>query len=221
MSPRHKKPILPKFPSLDHEKDLWVQGYRIVAGLDEAGRGAWAGPVYAGAVVLPNDERVCEVLDGVRDSKQMTARQRERMQGCIRSVAISWGVAFASAEEIDAIGILPATCLAMHRAINELAYPPAHLLVDYITLDECGCPQISLAYGDCLSLSIAAASILAKTERDAYMVRLDMDHPAYGFAQHKGYGTPQHRAALDENGPCLIHRKTYKPIQALLEKEVD
>lgn len=221
MNPRRKKPVLPKFPTLEYEKDLWVQGFRIVAGLDEAGRGAWAGPVFAAAVVLPNDERVCEVLDGVRDSKQMTARQRERMQGCIRSVSISWGVASASSEEIDEIGILPATCLAMRRAIDELAYPPVHLLVDYITLDECGCPQFSLAYGDCLSLSIAAASVLAKTERDAYMVRLDADYPEYGFAQHKGYGTPQHRAALDEKGPCPIHRKTYKPVRALLEKDAD
>ena len=221
MNPRRKKPVLPKFPTLEYEKDLWVQGFRIVAGLDEAGRGAWAGPVFAAAVVLPNDERVCEVLDGVRDSKQMTARQRERMQGCIRSVSISWGVASASSEEIDEIGILPATCLAMRRAIDELAYPPVHLLVDYITLDECGCPQLSLAYGDCLSLSIAAASVLAKTERDAYMVRLDADYPEYGFAQHKGYGTPQHRAALDEKGPCPIHRKTYKPVRALLEKDAD
>jgi ribonuclease HII len=221
MNPRRKKPVLPKFPTLEYEKDLWVQGFRIVAGLDEAGRGAWAGPVFAAAVVLPNDERVCEVLDGVRDSKQMTARQRERMQGCIRSVSISWGVASASSEEIDEIGILPATCLAMRRAIDELAYPPVHLLVDYITLDECGCPQLSLAYGDCLSLSIAAASVLAKTERDAYMVRLDADYPEYGFAQHKGYGTPQHRAALDEKGPCPIHRKTYKPVRTLLEKDAD
>ena len=220
MSPRRKKPTLPKFPTLEYEKDLWVQGYRNVAGLDEAGRGAWAGPVFAAAVVLPNDERICDLLAGVRDSKQMTARQRERWPGCIRSASVSWGVASASAEEIDEIGILPATCLAMRRAIEELAYPPAHLLVDYITLDECGCPQLSLPYGDCLSLSIAAASVLAKTERDAHMMRLEADYPGYGFAKHKGYGTPQHRAALDELGPCPIHRKTYQPVRMRLEKDV-
>jgi ribonuclease HII len=217
MKRKRKLPVLPEFPTLDYEKDLWVQGYRIVAGLDEAGRGAWAGPVYAAAVVLPNDERVCGLLAGVRDSKKMTAKQREHWQGCIRSVSISWAVASAAEGEIDEIGILPATCLAMRRAIDELAYPPAHLLVDYITLDECGCPQVSLAYGDCLSLSIAAASVLAKTARDAFMVDLDSKYPSYGFARHKGYGTPQHQQALQEKGPCEVHRKSYAPIRALLE----
>jgi ribonuclease HII len=214
---RRNAPVLPKYPTLDYEKDLWVQGFRLVAGLDEAGRGAWAGPVFAAAVVLPNDERVCGILDGVRDSKKMTPNQRERMVGCIRSVSISWGVASSTNEEIDQIGILPATCLAMRRAIDELAYPPMHLLADYITLDECGCPQISLAYGDCLSLSIAAASVLAKVSRDAHMVALGDSNPGYGFARHKGYGTRQHQQALAKLGPSVVHRQSYKPIRALLE----
>ena len=218
MAFNREKPMLPKFPTLEYEKDLWMQGYRVIAGLDEAGRGAWAGPVFAAAVVLPNDERVCDLLSGVRDSKMMTPKQRERWQGCIRSASISWGIASASSSEIDDIGILPATCLAMRRAIDELAYPPMHLLVDYITLDECGCPQLSMAHGDCLSLSIAAASVLAKTARDAYMVELDEQYPGYGFAQHKGYGTAMHREALEFLLPCEIHRQSYAPVLALLPK---
>ena len=160
-------------PTLEYEKQLWAQGARIVAGVDEAGRGAWAGPVFAAAVVLPTDERVCALLHGVRDSKQMTARQRERWQDCIKSASVAWAVASASHQEIDQLGILPATYLAMQRAVRGLRNPPQHILVDYVHIPGCGEPQTSLPKGDCLCLSIAAASVLAKTTRDAFMRALD------------------------------------------------
>lgn len=208
--------MLPEKPNLSYEKQLWEEGYRVIAGLDEAGRGAWAGPVYAAAVVLPNDDRVCDLLSGVRDSKQMTAQQRERYEGCIKSVSITWAVGFASEGEIDELGIVPATCLAMQRAIDELVYPPNYLLIDYIPLNDCACPQLSLPKGDCQSLSIAAASVLAKTSRDAYMVAQDKEYPGYGFARHKGYGTAQHRAALNTIGPTEFHRKTFRPVSEMI-----
>ena len=210
---RGRSPIvLPIKPNLFFEKQLWGEGFRVIAGLDEAGRGAWAGPVYAAAIALPNDDLVFRVLDGVRDSKQMTARQRARYEGCIKSVSIAWGVGSASEGEIDQLGIVPATCLAMQRAIDELVYPPNHLLIDYISMRDCACPQLSLPKGDCRSLSIAAASVLAKTTRDAFMIAQDANYPGYGFARHKGYGTALHRAALKELGPTPFHRKSFKPI---------
>jgi len=214
---RGRSPIvLPIKPNLFFEKQLWGEGFRVIAGLDEAGRGAWAGPVYAAAIALPNDNHVFRVLDGVRDSKQMTARQRARYEGCIKSVSIAWGVGSASEGEIDQLGIVPATCLAMQRAIDELVYPPNHLLIDYISMRDCACPQLSLPKGDCRSLSIAAASVLAKTTRDAFMIAQDANYPGYGFARHKGYGTALHRAALKELGPTPFHRKSFKPIAELL-----
>jgi ribonuclease HII len=206
---------IPERPNLDYEWELWGKGFRVVAGLDEAGRGAWAGPVFAAAVALPQDERVCQLLSGVRDSKQMTALQRERWQGCIRSVAVAWGVGSASAAEIDERGILPATCLAMQRALDELAFPATYLLLDYISLHDCACPQLSMPKGDCQSLSIAAASVLAKTARDAHMAALDGIFPGYGLARHKGYGTARHRAALESLGPCAEHRRSFRPIREM------
>jgi ribonuclease HII len=203
-------------PTLEYEKQLWAQGARIVAGVDEAGRGAWAGPVFAAAVVLPTDERVCALLHGVRDSKQMTARQRERWQDCIKSAAVAWAVSSASNQEIDEFGILPATCLAMQRAVRALRNPPQHLLVDYVHIPGCGEPQTSLPKGDCLCLSIAAASVLAKTARDAFMRALDAEYPGYGFAAHKGYGTARHHQALLELGANAVHRKSFKPVAFLI-----
>jgi len=215
--PARKTYTIPEKPSLEFEHQLWEEGFRIVAGLDEAGRGAWAGPVFAAAVVLPADDRVLRLLDGVRDSKRMTPRQRERYVDCIQSASVSWAVAQSSCAEIDQMGIIEATCLAMDRAMNALAYPPAHLLVDYIQIRDCACPQLSLPKGDCRSLSIAAASVLAKTARDAHMVKTAERYPAYGFARHKGYGTRQHRAALMELGLCEIHRRSFRPMKEMLE----
>lgn len=208
---------IPEKPTLEYEHQLWEEGFNVVAGLDEAGRGAWAGPVFAAAVVLPKDDRVLRLLDGVRDSKRMTPLQRSKYLDCIKSTSVAWTVASADNQEIDEMGIVPATCLAMQRAIDELIYNPAYLLVDYIQIRDCACPQLSLAKGDCRSLSIAAASVLAKTARDAFMVALDKDYPDYGFARHKGYGTPQHQKAIKEFGPCKIHRMTFKPLKQFYE----
>ncbi len=213
--PRRKSIPIPDRPNLDHEQRLWGEGFRVVAGLDEAGRGAWAGPVYAAAVALPQDERVCQLLSGVRDSKRMTALQRDRWQDCIKSISVAWAVGSASAAEIDAQGILPATCLAMQRALDQLVYSPTYLLLDYIALDSCSCPQLSMPKGDCRSLSIAAASVLAKTARDACMAELETGFPGYHFSRHKGYGTALHRAALEKLGPCAEHRRSFRPVSEM------
>jgi len=218
--PRNKVTDLPKKPHIEYEKQLWADGFQIVAGLDEAGRGAWAGPVFAAAVVLPNDERICNLLTGVRDSKRMTARQRSHWESCIKSASIAWAVGSTSNEEIDQIGIVPATCLAMQRALSQISNPPSYLLVDYIHIADCSSPQLSIPKGDCQSLSIAAASVLAKTSRDALMIQLDEQYPGYGFSQHKGYGTSMHFKALEELGPCSIHRKSFRPIlQAMMSEK--
>jgi ribonuclease HII len=219
--PRQIIANLPLKPDLKFEKELWGEGFHVIAGLDEAGRGAWAGPVYAGAVVLPSDERICELLSGVRDSKQMTPRERWRWEGCIKSASIAWAVGSASESEIDESGIVEATCLAMQRALDQLVYPPDHLLIDYISLHDCKCPQLSLPKGDCQSLSIAAASVLAKTARDAFMVSLDSRYPGYAFARHKGYGTLNHQIALNTLGISTIHRKTFRPIAVRLNPQLD
>jgi len=159
---------------------------------------------------------VIKLLGGVQDSKRMTPLQRNRWQGCIKSATISWTIGSSTHQEIDKLGIVPATCLAMQRAIDEMVYEPTYLLVDYIQISSCACPQISLPKGDCRSLSIAAASVLAKTARDAYMVELDKRFSGYGFARHKGYGTRQHYAALAELGPCPVHRYSFRPIKDMV-----
>jgi len=207
----------PPLPDLSQENALWEVGIHRIAGVDEAGRGAWAGPVAAGAVVFFPDGDLCTRLPGVRDSKQMTAGERELWAGIIREVALDWGVGFASREEIDTLGIVPATRLAMQRAVEKLAILPQHLLVDFLTLPEIAIPQTPLVKGDARSLSIAAASVLAKTARDAWMAELDARYPGYGFARHKGYGTPGHRLVLSQLGCCEEHRQTYEPIARLEE----
>ena len=204
---------LPSHPTLDQEKKLWQQGYQSIAGLDEAGRGAWAGPVFAAAVILPCDSHIQDLLSGVNDSKKLTARQRERWQGCIKAASLDWAVGSASNLEIDEIGIAAASRLAMLRALQQLRYKADHLLIDYISLPESDLPQSSLPKGDAHCLSIAAASILAKTARDALMIELDSSYPAYGFARHKGYGTAAHRAALKQVGLCEIHRSSFRPMK--------
>ncbi|MCD6577440.1 MAG: ribonuclease HII [Anaerolineaceae bacterium] len=211
----HETHTIPKRPTLKYEKQLWGGGFRIVAGLDEAGRGAWAGPVYAAAVVLPIDNRIKKLLNGVRDSKCMTPLQRDHWKNCIKSSAMTWAVGSATHKEIDMLGILPATYLAMQRALDELLYKPTYLLIDYIQIPSCACPQLPLPKGDCRSLSIASASVLAKTARDAYMQELDQLYPSYGFARNKGYGTAQHRAALAKLRPCPVHRYSFRPIKSI------
>ena len=204
---------IPPSPTIDFELALWQSGLLLVAGLDEAGRGAWAGPVSAGAVILPADPRVLARLDGVRDSKEMPPHARVEFAARVRNEAAAWGVGFASHAEIDTLGILPATRLAMTRALQACGMAATALLIDALRLPGVDLPQTALIKGDARSLSIAAASILAKTERDARMLELDALWPGYGFARHKGYGTAAHRAALDERGPCPVHRFSFAPLR--------
>jgi ribonuclease HII len=185
---------------------------RPVCGVDEAGRGPWAGPVSAGAVILdPND-----LPTGLNDSKKLTHAQRERLEVEIKARALAWGVGFASVEEIDALNILKATGLAMRRAVEAMASPPAFALVDGNYAFPLPCPVKTVVKGDSLSCSIAAASILAKVARDRLMVALDADYPGYGFAMHKGYHAPVHVEALRRLGPCAIHRTSWAPIRLVL-----
>jgi ribonuclease HII len=217
MKPRRKfnPDLLPERPNLDFEDALWRQGIAWVAGVDEAGRGALAGPVAAGAVVLPPDQpELMLKLTGVRDSKVMSAKDREIWGAEIKAAALAWGVGMASPAEIDAVGIVPATCLAVSRALANLEVSPQHVLVDYLTLPEVICPQTPLVKGDARSLSIAAAAILAKTARDAVLVELGESFPGYSFAKNKGYGTAAHRRAIAAQGPCSQHRRTFSPVNA-------
>jgi ribonuclease HII len=200
---------IPPRPDLAFEMQLWERGVQYVAGVDEAGRGALAGPVAAGAVILPADPGLMNHLNGVRDSKQMTPTERELWAEQIKRAAQAYAVGFAGHREIDTLGIVPATRLAVKRALQGLRLPPQHLLVDFLELPEIEVPQTNLVKGDQRSLSIAAASILAKTERDALLRQLDLIYPGYGFAQHKGYGTPAHRLALGRLGPSPIHRLSF------------
>jgi ribonuclease HII len=203
-------------PSLVHEKRLWDAGYRCIAGLDEAGRGAWAGPVVAAAVILPpHKPQLAESLSGVRDSKTLTAARREVLLDAIEQHALAWGVGVVSPREIDVGGIVPATCEAMALALQSLSTPADHLLIDYLSLPDFALPQLSLPQGDALILSVAAASIVAKVHRDRMMSALDAQFPGYGFGQHKGYGTPQHQAALSSLGPSAVHRLSFAPLQRL------
>jgi len=198
-----------KFPTLNFEQDLWKAGFIRIAGVDEAGRGSWAGPVCAAAVILPPDPSLKQRLDRVRDSKLMTPLSREAWAPRIRAAAMAWGVGFASAQEIDALGILPATKLAATLALAALSLFPDYLLTDYLIFPNIELPQTALIKGDQLSLSIAAASVLAKTARDARMRELDGQYPGYGFARHKGYGTRLHQQAIRQLGFCEIHRKSF------------
>ena len=201
------------FPTLALEILLIESAGGPVCGVDEAGRGPWAGPVSAGAVILNPDD----LPAGIDDSKALTHARREALEIEIKARALAWGVGFASVEEIDQLNILHATGLAMRRAIEALAVPPAAALVDGNYRFKLPCPIQTVVKGDSLSLSIAAASILAKTARDRLMVELDETYPGYGFAGHKGYNAPIHSAALKALGPCPAHRRSWAPIRALLE----
>lgn len=213
--PRPSAVKAPAHPDLGLEINLWSAGLALVAGLDEAGRGAWAGPVFAAAVILPKDEDLLERLNGVRDSKQMTARQRGLWAERIRSAGQAWGIGQADSQEVDRLGIVPATRLAMERALQACGCQAEHLLIDALKLPQVEVPQSAVIKGDARSLSIAAASVLAKTARDALMKQLDQEYPGYGFGRHKGYGTAAHRAALERLGACDLHRMSFGPLRAL------
>lgn len=208
-------------PDLHLERSLLKEGYRLIAGVDEAGRGAWAGPVIAAAVILPLDKpQVLKELAaaGVNDSKQLTAKRRERLYHLIREKALAYGMGGVSARFIDKDGILTATRKAMQRAVSILPTQPEALLIDAVDLSSLvPLPQKFMPYGDALSLSIAAASILAKVSRDVFMAQLDDLYPGYQFARHKGYGTRLHRELLERAGPSIMHRHSFRPIAQLIQ----
>lgn len=185
-----------------------------VCGVDEAGRGPLAGPVYAAAVILDEANPVA----GLADSKKLTARRRERVAGEIRAKAAAWSIACASVEEIDALNILQASLLAMRRAVESLALVPGEVLVDGLHCPRLAVPVRAVVRGDATVAEIAAASILAKVARDAVMRELHDRFPQYGFDQHKGYPTPTHLAALRAHGVSSVHRRSYAPVRALLEE---
>lgn len=197
-------------PTLEFEKAYWQEGIDRVAGIDEAGRGALAGPVCAAAVILPKDLTLGETLRGVRDSKQMSPAQRELWAPRIKDAALTWGVGFATEEEIDMLGILRATKLAATRALGLSAVPAQALLSDALILPEIDLPQTALIKGDQRALSVAAASVLAKTSRDALLCQYEGEYPGYGFARHKGYGTRAHCLAVQRLGLCAIHRRSFR-----------
>ncbi|WP_179493330.1 ribonuclease HII [Granulicella arctica] len=201
------------------EQALRLRGFSRIAGVDEVGRGALFGPVVAAAVILPESlESLAE--SGLKDSKQMSQADRERLDLQVREMALAVSVAEVDAETIDRVNIYQATRLAMLLAVRGLTMEPDHLLIDAMRIDH-GCEQTRLVYGDALSLSIAAASVVAKVYRDALMRELDVVHPQYGLASHKGYGTPAHKRALVEHGPCVLHRKSFSPIGSMIQKKLE
>jgi ribonuclease HII len=194
------------------EQELWSTGITSIAGVDEAGMSPLAGPVVAGAVILPVGWRHV----GVDDSKKLDADERTHLAIQIKANAVAYGVGIVSPEEIDRINIYRAGLLAMKRAVEALGVVPQHLFIDARKLDDVPIPQKSIIHGDALSFSIAAASIIAKTTRDAIMIAYDLEHPGYGFARHKGYPVPEHYAALDTLGACPIHRRSFAPVRKAL-----
>jgi ribonuclease HII len=198
-----------------YERIAYQEGARFVAGVDEAGRGCLAGPVVAAAVILP--KRIA--LPGVNDSKQLTEAQREALFPTIQEQALSVGVGVISAEIIDRVNILQATYLAMEHAIANLTKQPDYLLLDAVSLSRVSIRQKGIKKGDSLSISIAAASIIAKVTRDHLMLDYAEQFQHYGFEGHKGYGTKQHREAIAAHGPCPIHRKTFRGVKEYLPPE--
>jgi len=204
-------------PTFDGERELNAQGYRLIAGIDEVGRGAIVGPVVAAAVILPLEVNI-PWLSLVRDSKQLSPKRREHLFELIQQTNVAIGIGVVPHTDIDKRGIVKATQMAMSRAVNQLLSTPDFLLIDALALPEVSLPQKSIVHGDQLSLSIACASIVAKVSRDRYMVELDSLYPDYGLARHKGYATKQHLLSLQQLGPCPIHRRSFAPVRRLLEK---
>jgi ribonuclease HII len=197
---------------LRFECELWERGVVHVGGVDEAGMAPLAGPVVAGACILPRDYRP----RGIDDSKQLDAKERERLAADIKASAVCWAIGTAEVEEIDRLNIYRAGLLALRRAVEALSTCPDHVLIDARKLPELRIAQTPIVHGDALSLTIAAASILAKTTRDDLMAELDQVHPGYGFARHKGYPTAEHFAALSTLGACPIHRRSFAPVRQAL-----
>ncbi len=197
---------------LAHERTARAEGFAAIAGVDEAGMAPLAGPVVAAAAILPEDCRPRE-LD---DSKKLDPETRERLAVEVKTVALAWAVGIATVDEIDRLNIYHAGLLAMRRAVEGLAARPDIVLVDARKIPGVALPQRPIVHGDALSLSIAAASVIAKTHRDALMCELDGRYPGYGFARHKGYPTPDHFAALEKLGACEVHRRSFGPVRVAL-----
>jgi ribonuclease HII len=194
---------------LDFEKQAWAEGFKFVAGVDEVGRGCLAGPVVAAACILDPSK---PLPNGIDDSKKLTAKRREQIAAELKENALAFAIGQIEAEEIDRINILEATKQAMLSAIAELEPTADFLLIDALQLKQSPLPQKAIIKGDTISASIAAASILAKTFRDSLMVEYDVEFPQYGFAGHKGYGAAVHLESLRSNGPCRLHRKTFRGV---------
>jgi ribonuclease HII len=212
-------PAMRTVPDLAAERALWGQGTTFVAGIDEVGRGPLAGPVAAGAVVLPPISRITgkfRWLRRVNDSKQLLPAVREELSGYIWEHALAAGVGFVAVSTIDRIGIAEASRQAWLGAIAELVVKPAHLLLDAFPLPACRLPQTPIIGGDGKSMSIACASIIAKVARDRWMAEQHAEYPGYGFVTNKGYATPEHFAALDRLGPCLLHRRSFSPVREMV-----
>ena len=202
-------------PTFQEEDALRQLGYRRVAGIDEAGRGPLAGPVVAAAVILPgNFEADWKPL--INDSKQLSPSLREELFLYITDIAVGIGIGMCDVQIIDSRGIVKATRLAMKRAVEQLTPVPDTLLIDYMSVPEIRIPQKGITHGDCLSFSIACASIIAKVTRDHLMIELDKTFPEYKFAEHKGYGTPEHLECLRRFGPSPIHRCSFQPVRELM-----
>jgi ribonuclease HII len=214
-------------PDVRWEREAWSAGKTTVAGVDEAGRGAWAGPLVAAAVILPRASvaraRLTRALSRAgtlaNDSKLLTADKRERVMHVLHDLNVPFAVACVESAEIDCIGLGPANRAAMCRAVSSLDPSPDHVLVDAFRLPELQCSHLPIVHGDALSVSIALASIVAKLHRDALMQQLDLVHEGYGFSSHKGYGTPAHQIALQKRGVSPIHRRSFAPIAKLLERD--
>jgi len=201
----------------EFERALWTQGMTRVAGVDEAGRGPLAGPVFAAAAILPSrwaEAGLPPELEGLNDSKQLTAAQREKFFAFLAACSeVQFAIAQVGAGQIDAINILRATHRAMNAALTQLSPAPEHALVDGRPVKTMPVPQTAIVQGDARSYSIAAASVLAKVARDRLMLEFDRQWPNYGFAEHKGYGTARHLAAIAAHGPCPIHRRSFAPLR--------
>ncbi len=211
-----------KTPTFEYEQQYWSEGIQYIAGIDEAGMGALAGPVVAGAVIFSQDilQKIAEIIakTPIRDSKLLSTRQRENASNAIQQHAHAWAIGSASAQEIDVLNIRTASHLAMQRAIEALKTVPDILMIDGTPAQiSQTIPTINIIKGDQLSYSIAAASILAKVHRDNGMQQLDVRFPHYGFAAHKGYGAQKHMDALVVHGPTEHHRKSYAPIARLTQ----
>ena len=200
------------FEMMKFERELLKDGYRFIAGVDEVGAGPLAGPVVAAAVIMD----FTHLIHDVKDSKRLSEKQRVRIEKELRAEARALAFGWVEPEEIDEINVYQASLLAMRRAVEGLNIAPDHLLVDARTVPDVKCSQKALIGGDNLSYAIAAASILAKQERDRYMLEMDRSYPDYGFAAHKGYGTARHLKALKRLGPCPVHRRSFAPVSASL-----